>query len=405
MRGLRLGIVCPDVPFPANTGGRAEMWSRFLAWRSFGARLHLVFWSLSADDASVAATAMEARGIEHTALPRRRTLRSLWQRSVPPLAFSMRPISPWYERLRQRLDEFGPDLLVLEGWPGVLTGWRLASDLRRPLLYRSQNVEAQYWQEISRASTGVRRLRSRLTANRVGGVERAIRLNASLVLDISEDDAAEASRLGMKGRSRVLPPVWTPPASSETLSSAPRAEVDVVFGGSLWPPHHVEGVAWLLQSILPAVHRRLGRPVTARIVGARPTRQVRRLAAQVGVECRADVHDFGAEVARGAVLVNPVRRSSGINMKMLDFIASGRPVVTTRAGARGLSTSVLEQLIVADDTESFAEAVAAALRGSRRMAAPALRALVAREYGSLAQRSLLADPTLQSLDLPTAWLD
>jgi len=385
-----LVVVCQEVPFPARNGGQQETWARLKEWSRLGARLHVIFWTLDRASASMAISAVEEIGCSSAALLRRRSIRSLLQTRVPPLAFSMRPDSDWYPSLREDVTRFGPTAVVLENWPGVMTAWQLATDLGVPLLYRSQNVETAYWREIVRASSGVSRLRFGMTANRIERLERSLRASASLVLDISHDDAREAELTGMLGHSVVLPPYWEHPSSNladRQLEAAP--DVDILFGGSLWPPHHVEGLRWLILEVLPRLRSKVDRRLRVRIVGARPAPEVLRLCRHHEIECLADVADFRAEVRRGRVLVNPVRRSSGINIKMLELLTSGRDVVSTSAGARGLTDEVKSRMVIADGPEEFAEEVACLLATNHRTCATDLETVVASDYGVDSQRTFL----------------
>lgn len=386
----RLIVVCQEVPYPARHGGQTETWTRLAAWRALGISIHVVFWSTRVQDAQRAVEALHDLGCGVTALPRRRTVASLFQTAVPPLAYSMRPAPVWYGSLVAELRKFGADGIVLENWPGVLTAFALARELRLPVLYRSQNLETEYWREVFGAARGVGRLRLGFTAARIERLERALRAAASLVLDISTDDARGAEAAGMRGPSMVLPPVWrSDTRGQEALHALP--EVDVVFGGSLWPPHHVEGVRWLLTAVLPLLRQMHPPGVAVRIVGARPSAELRSLAVNCGAELLADVADFRREILKGRVLVNPVQRSSGINMKMLDLVTSGRPVVSTPAGVRGLSSRVRDLVVTADEPASFAKAIAAALRLDGSGGRPSPVEVVAAEYGVEAQRRALEE--------------
>ena len=51
------------------------------------------------------------------------------------------------------------------------------------------------------------------------------------------------------------------------------------------------------------------------------------------------------------VAVNPMLTGSGTNLKMLDYMAAGIPVITTRVGARGLD--IPDGCVVQCDLEHF----------------------------------------------------
>jgi glycosyltransferase involved in cell wall biosynthesis len=66
-------------------------------------------------------------------------------------------------------------------------------------------------------------------------------------------------------------------------------------------------------------------------------------------------------LAVASVALNPMSTGSGTNMKMLDYLAAGVPVVTTEIGARGLRLDLGRDVHVAS-RYGFAEGVVNALR-------------------------------------------
>lgn len=57
------------------------------------------------------------------------------------------------------------------------------------------------------------------------------------------------------------------------------------------------------------------------------------------------------------VTVVPLRRGTGVSVKVLEALAFGRPIVSTRAGVRGLAPERISGVAVADDPAAFAAAV------------------------------------------------
>jgi glycosyltransferase involved in cell wall biosynthesis len=102
--------------------------------------------------------------------------------------------------------------------------------------------------------------------------------------------------------------------------------------------------------------------------------------APAGVEVVGELPS-GREFLRGlSVLVFPLERGSGMKVKVLEAIASGVPVVTTRAGAEGIDGG--GGVIVEETDERLAQAAAALLldAGERRERGAAARAAFERSY-------------------------
>lgn len=64
-----------------------------------------------------------------------------------------------------------------------------------------------------------------------------------------------------------------------------------------------------------------------------------------------------ADALSGTVMIVPIRVGSGIRMKILEAAAIGVPVVSTRVGAEGLPVVDGENILLADTSEAFVEAI------------------------------------------------
>lgn len=109
-------------------------------------------------------------------------------------------------------------------------------------------------------------------------------------------------------------------------------------------------------SVLPLIRER--RPaVKLAIVGAEPTRAVRRLATLPGVEVTGTVDDVRPWVWRSALTVAPLNIARGTQNKILEAMAMGVPVVCSELAARGVDAVAGEHLLTASDPQGYADAV------------------------------------------------
>jgi hypothetical protein len=77
---------------------------------------------------------------------------------------------------------------------------------------------------------------------------------------------------------------------------------------------------------------------------------------RAGVECVVNPADVSAFYPRARLVVNPLQRGSGVNLKMIEALAFSRPAVTTPAGMRGLPDMVRPYFAVCSSPEAFASA-------------------------------------------------
>lgn len=164
----------------------------------------------------------------------------------------------------------------------------------------------------------------------------------------------------------------------------------LVFTGVMdyWP--NVDGVRWFVERILPRVRAAVP-TVRLFIVGSRPSAEVRRLAAVAGVTVTGFVEDVRDYLAAASVCVVPLRIARGIQNKVLEAMAMGKPVVSTLAAFEGLDAEAGRDLLVAADERAFAEEVTALLsdRGRAAELGRNARACVERGYSWVANLGLL----------------
>jgi sugar transferase (PEP-CTERM/EpsH1 system associated) len=93
------------------------------------------------------------------------------------------------------------------------------------------------------------------------------------------------------------------------------------------------------------------------IVGADPSPRVRRLAEIPGVTVTGSVADVRPYVRRSAAMVAPLNIARGTQNKILEAMAMGTPVVTSRTAAGGVDAVDGEHFIAASDAAEFSSAV------------------------------------------------
>jgi glycosyltransferase involved in cell wall biosynthesis len=139
----------------------------------------------------------------------------------------------------------------------------------------------------------------------------------------------------------------------------PREPATLLFLGSLeWRPN-LDGVAQMLDHVFPAV-RAQAPEAKLLLVGRNPPAWLRRVV-RPGVELHADVPDVRPFLARAGMLVVPLRIGGGSRLKILEALASGTPVVSTRIGAEGLHLDG-RHLSMCEDVAGMPAAVLDAIR-------------------------------------------
>jgi len=129
----------------------------------------------------------------------------------------------------------------------------------------------------------------------------------------------------------------------------------LVFTGNMVTRPNEDAAVWFCNSILERVGRH--RPEAhLDVVGLDPGPAVRALAGP-RVSVHGGVPDVRPFLASAEVVVVPLRIGSGTRLKILEAMAMGRPVVSTRVGAEGLDLRDGVDALLADTEEEFADRV------------------------------------------------
>jgi glycosyltransferase involved in cell wall biosynthesis len=89
---------------------------------------------------------------------------------------------------------------------------------------------------------------------------------------------------------------------------------------------------------------------------------VQRLAERPGILVTGQVADVRPYIAHAHAAVAPLRVARGIQNKVLEAMALGRPLVMTRAAAEGIPLQGLSGVVVSDEVAGLAQACSACLR-------------------------------------------
>jgi len=141
---------------------------------------------------------------------------------------------------------------------------------------------------------------------------------------------------------------------------------EIIFAGNLGYFPNVDAASWFVAEVMPLLLREIPQ-LRLRLVGARPAAVLHRLArTQPNIDLVGEVPHMQPHLARAAAAIVPLRAGSGQQFKLLEAMAAGTPVVSSRLSAHSIGAIDGKHLLVADD----APAMSAALL--RLLSSPAL---------------------------------
>ena len=139
---------------------------------------------------------------------------------------------------------------------------------------------------------------------------------------------------------------------SKNLASPPT----MIFTGKMSYHANIAAVLYFVREVLPCIWAQ-NPDVRFQIVGKDPPETVRQLAADGRIQITGTVDDLRPYLAQARVAVCPVPYAVGVQLKVLEAMAMGTPVVCTSAAFAGLDAHEGQEALVADTPERFAAQV------------------------------------------------
>lgn len=257
-------------------------------------------------------------------------------------------------KLAQAVAEVGPDIVVIEGASWAVYLAFLLRGIRRlipgaKIAYHAHNIEY-----LLR-----RQNQSRIVSTITWYAERYLLGHSDFAFAPSTVD--QASFLRLYGRETGLLPngidtaYWAQAAVFKDAASRRRPQpgnISILFMGLYNYPPNREAVDFLVLRVMPAVRQR--RPEARLVVTGGDVPYSEPWLDNPGTvpldELRGILHSCDIGVA-------PIFRGSGTRLKILEYMASGLPVVSTRKGAEGLDLEGEEDVLFAETPQEFADAI------------------------------------------------
>lgn len=148
------------------------------------------------------------------------------------------------------------------------------------------------------------------------------------------------------------------------VAPLPPAPTALFLGSLIYPPNRNAAV-YLMQEIWPRVRRRVA-DATLTIAGQSPESVPGHDDPPAGVEFSGFVEDLDPLYTATRVVCAPIFAGGGTRIKIVEAAAHGRPVVATTLGAEGLELEDGREILLRDDPDSFATAVAELMQDDER---------------------------------------
>jgi polysaccharide biosynthesis protein PslH len=281
-----------------------------------------------------------------------------------------------------------------------------------PTVLFQHNVESEIWRRHAEtASDPARRLMYKMEFAKMARYEQAIVERYQHVIAVSDHDKALMTNWADASRITVVPTGVDLEQYRPESKPSPSEPLVMFVGAMDWEPN-IDAVEYFCAEIWTLVQARIP-DAKFRIVGRNPDRRVQKQASKC-VEVTGTVASVVDHLRQAATVIVPLRIGGGTRLKIYEAMAMGKAVVSTSVGAEGLDVHHQRDIVLADNPESFAEAIVMflqdrGLRGRFELAAAKLAAQynwpsIGEKFGQVLAATVAAGSSTESQYVPAVGL-
>lgn len=258
--------------------------------------------------------------------------------------------------------------------------------------FRAHNIEHEIWQRVASGTNNIlKKFYLKNLVKRICNFKLSILNKYDVLVPITGRDLDVFNNLGNAKPTHVS---QTGIFIDELLSIPEKAEYPTLFaiGAMDWAPNQ-EGLIWFLNNIWGEIRKKY--PNLKFYVAGRnaPVWLEKLLLATTGIEYIGEVenaHDF---INSKAIMIVPLLAGSGMRIKIVEGMALQKCIITTSVGTEGISTSHKHNILIADDSASFINAISSVVESKELFdnLAKNARIFIEENYNNLTISNKLAE--------------
>lgn len=224
------------------------------------------------------------------------------------------------------------------------------------VVLRTHNVEYMIQERLAKHETmTLRRWYRRYAAERMKAFEKRYFAESDGVIAITPEDAAQIRAMGYGGALEVIPAGADVQDFASNPDILPKPNTICYIGGMDWMPN-IEAMQWFVRDVMPLVREKLP-AVEFHLAGKRMSPEILEYGQQENVFTHPDVPSAPVFMQSHEILVVPLLSGGGMRLKIVEAMALGMPIVSTRIGAEGIAVRDGESILFAETPEEFVEKI------------------------------------------------
>ena len=268
---------------------------------------------------------------------------------------AVRFIDESYSRkLIEILDQQEFDIIQLEGLYLCPYIHLIRKHSNAKIAYRAHNVEFEIWDRGAKLVKGLKKIYLKILAKRIKKFELSYLNEYDLLVSITERDGAILDELGN------LKPRHTSQTGIDLSTLIPKVknmEHPSLFhiGALDWAPNQ-EGLLWFILKCWPEINK-LHPDLKFYIAGRNAPEWLEKQLYGDGIEYVGEVNDAYEFMNSKSIMIVPLHSGSGMRIKIIEGMALGKAIISTSIGSEGIPTKTEENILIADDPESFTQSI------------------------------------------------
>ena len=280
--------------------------------------------------------------------------------------------------VRRTIRKFSPDILYVDRWRALPN---VPREVSVPVVCDPTDSMSLYNRRLMRRGTWWERLLGLEEAVKFARYERLLAQRTSRVVFCSRVDLEAATAGNLTARFDVVPNGVDCDKFFFKESTTNEDPYLLIFTGNFGYRPNLHAAGFFIDSVYPLLKNRIPH-VRLALVGNDADRVAKNRPVPLGIETLDFVPDLRPHIARASVSVVPITVGAGVTNKVLEAFATGTAVVATRMACGDLPVEHGKHLLLADNPESFADAILRLLNEPdvRRRLAVNARRFVERDY-------------------------
>jgi len=222
------------------------------------------------------------------------------------------------------------------------------------IAYRAHNIEYEIWERTASLSNGWKSKYLLNLSKRIKRFEINHLNTYDLLIPITDRDGLILDKLGNTKQRHTS---QTGIDFASLVPTAKKLEFPSLFhiGALDWAPNQ-EGLIWFFDNCWTKI-RNENPNLKFYLAGRNAPEWFERHLKLDGVEYLGEINDAYDFINSKAVMVVPLFSGSGMRIKIIEGMALGKPIVTTDIGTEGIPTENGNNILIANNSDQFIEAI------------------------------------------------